>query len=135
MYAESAIASERKVRGLTAERIVIAEDLDLRVRAPRPERTMDEVVLAPLDLVGADRFLEREHEPCTDRLDDRRRASLLANRRLGVVQCPVGLTKRIVPPPGTDGTRFWKSERFATRTPGVPGPPMNLCGDRNTASL
>ena len=36
----------------------------------------------------ADRLLEREHEPGADRLDDRRRAALLADRRLGVVGVP-----------------------------------------------
>ena len=36
--------------------------------------------LAPADLLGADRLLEREHEPGADRLDDRRRARLLADR-------------------------------------------------------
>ena len=43
-------------------------------------------VLAPADLVGADRLLEREHEPGADRLDDRRRAGLLADRRVRVVR-------------------------------------------------
>ena len=42
--------------------------------APRRERPAGEVALAPADLLGADRLLEREHEPGADRLDDRRRA-------------------------------------------------------------
>jgi hypothetical protein len=41
----------------------------------------------------------------------------------------------IVPPPGTEGTLLRKSELFATRRPGVPGPPTNLWGETNTASL
>ena len=64
----------------------VAEDLDARVRAPRVERAADEVVLAPPDLLGADRLLEREHEPGADRLDDRGRAALLADLRLRVVR-------------------------------------------------
>ena len=40
-----------------------------------------------------------------------------------------------VPPPGTSGTRLVTSSRRTTSTPGVPGPPMNLCGDRKIASL
>ena len=40
-----------------------------------------------------------------------------------------------MPPPGTTGTRLVSSERRAISTPGVPGPPMNLCGDRKIASL
>ena len=40
-----------------------------------------------------------------------------------------------MPPPGTAGTRFWKRRLLATSTPGVPGPPTNLCGERKTASF
>ena len=40
-----------------------------------------------------------------------------------------------MPPPGWLGTRFRNSSRRATSTPGVPGPPMNLWGLMNTASL
>ena len=47
----------------------------------------------------------------------------------------MGLTNRIVPPPGTVGTRLRNSDRFAISTPGVPGPPTNLCGETNTASF
>ncbi len=49
--------------------------------------------------------------------------------------CSVGLTYWTVPPPGTLGTRLVNSSRSATRTPGVPGPPMNLWGLMNTPSL
>ena len=45
---------------------------------PRCDRALDEVVLALADRVGADGLLELEHEPGADRLDDRRRAALLA---------------------------------------------------------
>ena len=39
---------------------------------------LDEVDLALANRVGADRFLELEHEARANRLDDRRRAALLA---------------------------------------------------------
>ena len=71
------IASRSSVR--------VAEDPQVRVLTPRRERAPRERVLAPMDLVGADRLLEREHQPGTDRLDDRRRARLLPHRRLGVI--------------------------------------------------
>ena len=59
----------------------VAEDAEVRVLAPRGERAAGEGALAPPDLLRADRLLEREHEPGADRLDDRRRARLLAHRR------------------------------------------------------
>jgi hypothetical protein len=49
--------------------------------------------------------------------------------------CSSGLTYATVPPPGACGTRFANSSRRATRTPGVPGPPMNLWGLTTIASL
>ncbi len=64
----------------------VAEDLDVRVAAPGLERATDEALLSPADLVGPYRFLEREDEPGADRLDDGRRAGLLANLRVGVVR-------------------------------------------------
>ena len=63
----------------------VPEDLDVRVLSPPVERTANRVLLAPVDLVDADGLLEGEDEPGADRLDDRRRASFLADRRLGVV--------------------------------------------------
>ena len=48
---------------------------------------------------------------------------------------PAWFTNATTPPPGTVGTRLVNSSRRATSTPGVCGPPRNLCGDRNTASL
>ena len=65
----------------------VAEDPQVRVAAPRRERAADEGPLPPADLLGADRLLEREHEPGADRLDDRRRAGLLAVGRVGAVAC------------------------------------------------
>jgi hypothetical protein len=40
-----------------------------------------------------------------------------------------------VPPPGTVGTVLRTNWRRTTRMHGVCGPPMNLCGERKTASL
>ena len=87
------------------------------------------------DLLGADRLLEREHEPGADRLHD---PGVPASSRIsgsGWYVWTLGLTKRIVPPPGTVGVRFANSARLATSTPGVPGPPTNLCVETKTASL
>ena len=83
-----------------------------------------------------DRLLELEHEARPDRLDDRGRAAFLA--MLGVVE--VDVLGRVDVGDGaaardTSGTRLRNSSRRATSTPGVPGPPMNLCGERKIASL
>lgn len=45
------------------------------------------------------------------------------------------VTKNTVPPPGWVGTcaRF-NNRRLITNIPGAPGPPTNLCGEKNTAS-
>ena len=50
-------------------------------------------------------------------------------------RCSSGFTYMTVPPPTTTGTVLVSSLRLTTSTPGVPGPPMNLCGDRKMASL
>ena len=63
----------------------ITEHLDVRVRAPGPQRTPREIVLTAADLLGADHLLEREHQPGADRLDDGRRTRLLADRRVRVI--------------------------------------------------
>jgi hypothetical protein len=52
----------------------------------------------------------------------------------GWKSCPSALTYATVPPPTTTGMRFVNSARFATSTPGVPGPPISLCVEMNTAS-
>eukprot|EP01139_Manchomonas_bermudensis_P014548 Amastigsp_a508607_23.p6 type:complete len:103 gc:universal Amastigsp_a508607_23:842-1150(+) len=48
--------------------------------------------------------------------------------------CPSLLTKSTVPPPGAALCVDENSLRLATRSPGAPGPPGNLCGDTKTAS-
>ncbi len=63
----------------------VAEDLNVRVSAPGDRRTAGEVLLATNELVDADFLLEREHETRADRLDDRRRAALFADYRVGMV--------------------------------------------------
>lgn len=45
------------------------------------------------------------------------------------------VTKNTVPPPTVPGTALQRSLFFTTRTPGVPGPPTNLCPEKNMASL
>src|SRR5689334_22790340 len=61
----------------------VPEDLDVRVGAPRAQRAAGEIVLAAADLVAADGVLQRERDTGADRLDDSRRASLLADLGLG----------------------------------------------------
>ena len=63
----------------------VAEDLEVRMARPALDRPPDERLLALADRLGADRLLEPEHEPGPDRLDDRRRAALLAVLDVGQV--------------------------------------------------
>ena len=51
-------------------------------------------MLAAADLIAPDRLLEREHESGADRLDDRRRAALLADLRVGMVRVPARRDER-----------------------------------------
>ena len=66
-------------------RVGAAEDLDRGVGRPARHRPPDEVVLALADGLDADGVLELEHEARPDRLDDRRRAALLAVLDVGQV--------------------------------------------------
>src|SRR6266545_2135580 len=65
--------------------VEVAQDLDVRVGTPRVDRPAQQVLLPGADQVGADRLLELEHQARPDRVDDRRRAALLALRRVGDV--------------------------------------------------
>src|SRR3970040_2425263 len=47
---------------------------------------------------------------------------------------PQGLVQETVPPPGLSGIKFWYNFLLKTNTPEVPGPPRNLCGEKNMAS-
>jgi hypothetical protein len=60
-----------------------------------------------------------------------------SSRCSGSVEVAVlsGLTYATVPPPTGSGTRFASSGAWRRARPACPGPPMNLWGDRNTASL
>ena len=100
------------------------------------DRALDEVDLALADRVGADRLLELEHEPGADRLDDRGRAALLAEHRIGDVAVLLVVDVRDRAAAGRAGDGVGRpGARLTTSTPGVCGPPMNLCGEMNTASL
>jgi hypothetical protein len=59
--------------------VVVAQDLDVRVRRPARDGPLDERLFALPDGPVADRLLELEDQPGADRLDDRRRAALLAH--------------------------------------------------------
>jgi hypothetical protein len=67
--------------------VPVAEDLDVRVGAPRGDGTPDERLLPFPDHLGADGFFEGEHETCPDRPDDVRGSALFAMLR--VVQIAV----------------------------------------------
>ena len=85
---------------------------------------------------AADRLLELEDEPRADRLEDRRRAALLAMLGVGEVAVLLGVDVGDRAAAGHRGHAV--REQLALRTtstPGVPGPPMNLCGERKIASL
>src|SRR5690606_15159114 len=46
---------------------------------------------------------------------------------------PHGFVQLTVPPPGWSGIMFLYSFLLKIKTPEVPGPPKNLCGERKTA--
>ena len=106
------------------------------LRRPAAQRPPPQPLLAGLDDVGADGLLERERPArrgSTRRWPGCRPPRGRPGRRgTGARR---GSTNATVPPPGTVGTRLRIRSRRTTRTPGVCGPPTNLCGDRNTASL
>ena len=62
--------------------VEVAEDLDVRLVLPRLDRAAQVALLVRADHVDADRLLELEHQAGPDRLDDRRRAALLAVHRV-----------------------------------------------------
>jgi hypothetical protein len=69
---------------------VFPEDLDVRVLAPRRQRTRRQLLLPAADLPTPDLLLEREHEPSADRLDDCRGSALLTRDRVRVVGVAIG---------------------------------------------
>ena len=105
------------------------------MRRPGGNRTPEEVLLVGPDHVDAHRLLELEDEPGADRLDDRRRAALLPMDRVGEIDVLLGVDVRDRASADHVGHRVLSSSRRTIRTPGVLGPPMNLCGERKTASL
>ena len=74
-----------------------------------------------------DRLLELEDEPGADRLDDRRRAALLAVHRISPDSgARSGSRRRRCRRRNHSGTRLCSSSRRTTSTPGVPGPADEL---------
>ena len=101
----------------------VAEDAEVRVGSPTTRaRGARSAPSRRRISLGADRLLEREHEPGADRLDDRGRARLLADDRVGVVGLP-GRADEPDRPAARRGRHapLRRSERFATRTPGRAG--------------
>ena len=79
--------------------------------------------------------LQLEHEARADRLDDGGRAALLAVLDVREVDVLDRVDVLDGAAAGHRRDRFVNSSRRATRSPGVPGPPMNLWGEMKTASL
>lgn len=68
---------------------------------------------------------------------DRRAGAELDPRRsfnVSTVEPSLTCTKKTLPPPGCSGARRESSARFTTSTPGAPGPPSSLCGEKYAAS-
>ena len=102
----------------------------------RGDRPAQEVLLVGADDLDADRLLELEHQAGPDRLDDRRGAALLAVDRVVEVAVLGRVDVGDRAAAGHVGHPVGQAARAATTsTPGVLGPPMNLCGPRKIASL
>ena len=71
--------------------VEVAENLDVGVGLPRPDRTTQESLFLSADHIDADGLLELEHQAGADRVDDRRRATLLAMDRVVEVTVRVGI--------------------------------------------
>ncbi len=102
---------------------------------PRRDRASDEAFLTLGDALDADRLLQLEDSPALIEPTMLGCAALLAV--FDVVEVVVFLRVDEARPcrrPGTSGTRFVKSSRRATSRPGVPGPPISLCGETKIAS-
>ena len=113
----------------------VAQDLQARHGAPALDGAVDERLLALPDGVLAHRRLELEDQPGPDRFDDGRGARLLAVLRVGQVDVLLGVDVGHGAAAHDGRHAVGNSSRRATSTPGVPGPPMNLWGDRKIASL
>ena len=115
--------------------VEVTEDFDVRLVLPGRDRAAQVVLLVGADHLDADRLFELEYQAGPDRFDDGRCAALLTLG--GVFQ--VAVRGRIDVGDGAaaghSGTRLRSNSRRSTRTPGVLGPPMNLCGLRKIASL
>ena len=113
----------------------VAQDLDGRVGAPARDGAPDEGLFALPDGLHADPHLELEDETGADRLDDRRRAALLAVLDLGQVAVLEGID--VGDRAAAGHARHPVAEQLASsdEQAGVPGPPMNLWGEMTMASL
>ena len=83
--------------------VEVAQDLDAGVLVPGRHGPAQVVLLVRADDLRADRSLELEHQAAADRLDDRRRAALLAVDGIGEVDVLVGV--HVGDRPATDHVR------------------------------
>ena len=72
----------------------VAEHLNCRVCRPRGNCSLPVRLFVSLDRLDAHGLLQLEHQPGTDRFDDRRRPAFLAIHRVVECRCSVGLTYR-----------------------------------------
>src|SRR5262245_51266756 len=72
----------------------VAEDLDVRMRRPSLDRSVNERLLPLADRLDADLLLQLEHEARTNRLEDGRRAAFLAVLGISEVDVLLGIHVR-----------------------------------------
>jgi hypothetical protein len=103
--------------------------------APALQGPPQEPLLPLPDQVGPDGLLEGHDQPGPDRLDDPRGAALLPGHRVVQVALADRVDEGDRAAPGHGGDPPGDQVPAHDQTPGVWGPPMNLCGEKKTASL
>ncbi len=79
------VAADDERHDRQPRRLQVPQHVQVGVRRPGGDGAFDVGALELLDVRRADRLLQAEHEPGADRLDDRRRAALLAVGGIGQV--------------------------------------------------
>ena len=91
---DPAVAVDAERHDRQSRRVEVAQDLDGRVAAPPFAGTPPPEVFSLGDEIGSDGLLERDHDTGPNRLDDRRRAALLAGDRIVDVERAGRVDKR-----------------------------------------
>ena len=113
----------------------VAQQFDRGVVTPRRDGALNHVGLEPFDDVTTDRALELEHQPRTDRLDDRRCARLFAVLDVVDVLVLIGVDESHGA--AADDARHRVGEQLATRHehPGGPRAADELVGRQEDGVL